>query len=92
MPGHRPRLQRAVGEVESKSRVGEAAGIAAAIAHQVHGAIGFTEEHRLHLYTRALWAWRDEFGGEAEWEARLGAEALAQGGEGFWPFVTGVAA
>ena len=76
----------------AKSRVGEAAGIAAAIAHQVHGAIGFTEEHRLHLYTRALWAWRDEFGGEAEWEARLGAEALAQGGEGFWPFVTGVAA
>jgi len=76
----------------AKSRTGEAAGVAAAIAHQVHGAIGFTGEHPLHLYTLALWAWRDEFGAEAEWEAWLGAEALTHGGDGFWPFVTGVAA
>ncbi len=37
----------------AKVRTGEAAGQAAAIAHQVHGAIGFTAEHRLHHYTAA---------------------------------------
>ncbi len=46
----------------AKARTGEAAGIAAAIAHQVHGAIGFTFEHNLHFLTRRLWSWRDEFG------------------------------
>ena len=44
---------------------GEAAGIGAAIAHQMHGAIGFTQEHQLHYLTRRLWSWRDEFGNEA---------------------------
>lgn len=73
----------------AKARVGEAAGIVASIAHQVHGAIGFTQEHRLHLYTKALWAWRDEFGSEPVWQRRLGAYALAQTDGGFWPFVTG---
>ncbi len=74
----------------AKSRAGEAAGIGAAIAHQVHGAIGFTQEHRLHLFTRALWAWRDEYGSEAEWEALLGSEALAGGAEDYWPFLTAI--
>ena len=72
----------------AKSRAGEAAGIAAAIAHQLHGAIGFTEEHRLHFLTRALWGWRDEFGSEAQWNAVLGRQALKAGGEGYWPLVT----
>lgn len=39
----------------AKSRTGEAAGIGAAIAHQVHGAIGFTFEHNLQFLTRRLW-------------------------------------
>ncbi|MEA3001866.1 MAG: acyl-CoA dehydrogenase [Sphingomonadales bacterium] len=72
----------------AKSRTGEAAGIAAAIAHQVHGAIGFTEEHRLHLFTRAVWDWRDEFGSERHWQAMLGARILAAGNDGFWSFIT----
>src|SRR5205085_507807 len=44
----------------AKLRVGEAAGTGAAIAHQVHGAMGFTYEHSLHHATRRLWAWREE--------------------------------
>lgn len=71
-----------------KARAGEAAGISSAIAHQVHGAIGYTQEHPLHLYTRALWAWRDEYGGERRWQHLLGSHALANGADGFWPFVT----
>ena len=35
------------------------------IAHQVHGAIGFTDRYALHHATLRLWAWREEFGNEA---------------------------
>ncbi len=31
-------------------------------AHQCHGAIGFTQEHDLHLYTRHALSWAAEFG------------------------------
>src|SRR4029078_4646594 len=44
----------------AKIRVGEAATEGAGIAHQVLGAIGFTQEHTLHRFTRPLWAWRDD--------------------------------
>src|SRR5439155_1743389 len=49
----------------AKVRVGEAAGVGASVAHQTHGAIGFTYEHALQFVTRRLWSWRAEFGGEA---------------------------
>jgi acyl-CoA dehydrogenase len=72
----------------AKSRVGEAAGKVAEIAHQVHGAIGFTHEHRLHHLTRRLWSWRDEFGVESEWSGELGRIAASRGGGGLWPLLT----
>ncbi|HUB96496.1 MAG TPA: acyl-CoA dehydrogenase family protein [Stellaceae bacterium] len=72
----------------AKARIGEAAGQAAAIAHQVHGAMGFTREHRLHRFTRRLWAWRDEYGDEAYWWGRIGRTAARLGGDGLWPFLT----
>ncbi|TVT30692.1 acyl-CoA dehydrogenase family protein [Marinobacter vinifirmus] len=72
----------------AKSRVGEAAGLVAAIGHQVHAAMGFTQEHTLHYSTRRLWSWRDEFGNEAFWQQKLGALAAAQGRDGLWPYLT----
>lgn len=72
----------------AKLRVGEAAGRAAAIAHQVHGAIGFTHEHTLHHVTRRLWSWRDELGSESEWAERLGREVAGRGAEALWPLIT----
>lgn len=72
----------------ARIRSGEAVGIAASIAQQLHGAIGFTEEHRLHFFTTALWSWRDEYGGQARWTQMLGQAALAQPGEDFWSFLT----
>ena len=48
----------------AKTRVGKAATLAYEIAHQVHGAIGFTKEYALQLSTRRLWSWREEFGSE----------------------------
>jgi acyl-CoA dehydrogenase len=72
----------------AKARCGEAAGKVAEIAHQVHGAIGFTHEHRLHHLTRRLWSWRDEFGVESDWSIELGRLAASKGGDGLWPLLT----
>jgi acyl-CoA dehydrogenase len=73
----------------AKARTSEAAGAVARIAHQVHGAIGFTREHDLRLATTRLWAWRDEDGSEAQWQEVVGAAALAAGADGLWPLITG---
>ena len=73
----------------AKSRCGDAAGEVARIAHQVHGAIGFTREHELRLVTTRLWAWRDEDGAEEIWNDRLGARALDAGPDGLWPLLAG---
>ncbi|WP_158228441.1 acyl-CoA dehydrogenase family protein [Pseudonocardia sp. MH-G8] len=73
----------------AKARTGEAAGVVARTAHQVHGAIGFTREHDLRLWTTRLWAWRDEDGSDAEWNAEIGAAALAAGPAGLWPLIAG---
>jgi len=62
----------------------EAAGLCADLAHQVHGAMGFTREHSLHRFTRRLYAWRDEFGHEAYWQARVGAWTLELGADAIW--------
>lgn len=73
----------------AKIRAGQAAGAGAEMAHQIHGAIGYTREHRLHHLTRRLWSWRDEYGSEAVWAQQLGRSALAAGGDGVWPLITG---
>lgn len=72
----------------AKSRTGEAAGIGAAIAHQVHGAIGFTFEHNLHFSTKRLWSWRDEFGNETEWNRFVGRHVAAAGADRLWEEIT----
>jgi acyl-CoA dehydrogenase len=73
----------------AKARVGEAAGKVAEICHQVHGAMGFTQEHPLHFATRRLWAWRDEFGHEAYWQQRIGMQVCAAGGDALWQRLVG---
>jgi alkylation response protein AidB-like acyl-CoA dehydrogenase len=71
----------------AKIRSAEAAEEGAAIAHQVHGAIGFTKEHILHRFTLRLLAWRDDFGDESHWAAALGNRVAARGADEFWPLV-----
>lgn len=68
----------------AKIRSGQMAGVAANIAHEVHGAFGFTHEHTLHYATRRLWCWRAEYGSESFWAGRLGRQAVARGGDAFW--------
>lgn len=72
----------------AKLRANMAAGTGASIAHQVHGAIGFTEEYPLHRLTRRLWTWRSEMGGDAHWSQLLGARVLERGADNFWPDMT----
>jgi acyl-CoA dehydrogenase len=72
----------------AKIRAGEAAGVAAGLAHQVHGAIGFTYEHSLHFATRRLWSWRAEFGSESRWAGELGRTVIARGADALWPELT----
>ena len=71
----------------AKTCAGSAIEVVARLAHQVHGAIGFTEEHRLHHLTRRLWAWRDEAGSELAWSRALGTH-LADDENGLWTALT----
>lgn len=50
----------------AKLQSAQASGIVAANAHQIMGAIGYTEDHALHHFTRRLWLWRDAWVNEAE--------------------------
>jgi len=65
-----------------------AAAIGAEVAHQVHGAIGFTQEHGLSHITRRLTAWRSEFGNDRFWSRQLGAAVATAGADAFWPDLT----
>lgn len=68
----------------AKIRCSEAAETGARIAHQVHGAIGYTDEHVLHRYSLRALAWRDEFGNESAWARRLGEIVCGQSSSQLW--------
>ena len=76
----------------AKARVSRGAGEVSRIAHQVFGALGFTQEHSLHRLTRRLVAWRDECGSVAACEREIGALVLGAGADGFWPLITAASA
>jgi alkylation response protein AidB-like acyl-CoA dehydrogenase len=71
----------------AKIRTGEAATEGAAIAHQVHGAIGWTAEHILQRFTRRIWGWRDDFGAESHWAVMLGDMVTEAGPDALWPLL-----
>ena len=56
----------------AKARASAAAVEVAALAHSIHGAIGFTAEYDLQLWTRRLHAWRQAAGAEGYWNVRVG--------------------
>jgi acyl-CoA dehydrogenase len=41
----------------------------------------------LNRFTRRLWAWRDDFGGESAWAVELGAMVAANGADELWPLL-----
>lgn len=72
----------------AKVTASDAVRTGASIAHQVHGAIGFTYEYPLNFATRRLWAWRAEAGSSTEWAERLGQAFIQAGSQQFWPHLT----
>ncbi len=57
----------------AKARTSEAALEVAALSHSIHGAIGFTAEFDLQLYTRRLHVWRQVGGSESYWHDVAGS-------------------
>ena len=55
----------------AKSLASDAAMLAARNALQVHGAIGYTEEHDLHLWLKAAWALSLTYGDAAHHRERV---------------------
>lgn len=72
----------------AKSRSSKAATAGAALAHQIHGAIGVTQEHDLHRLTLALWTWRDRTGGEYAWSRDFGEQIALHGAPDLWAWLT----
>ncbi|HET6526129.1 acyl-CoA dehydrogenase family protein [Sphingopyxis sp.] len=68
----------------AKLRANRAVGVVTAVAHQVHGAIGFTEEYDLHRVTIPLMRWRGTHGNDAHWAQILGRQVAGFGGRGLW--------
>ena len=68
----------------AKLRTNQAIGQATSIAHQVHGAIGFTKDYDLHTLTGPLLNWRSEYGNDAYWADVLGGIAAKLGGAELW--------
>ena len=73
----------------AKLRANQAAGTGSLIAHQIHGAIGITEEYGLHRFTRRLWAWRGEYGNDRHWSQWLGRHMLRAEQGMPWHVLTG---
>lgn len=73
----------------ARSCVGHAASVVVRNAHQVHGAIGTTREHRLHEFTMPALSWRSEYGSVAHWDDTLTEYATRAGSDGLWALVTG---
>lgn len=71
----------------ARLKLDDASRIVATSAHQVHAAIGVTHEHRLHHYTRRLWAWRDEDYHAKYWKKELAKNWLNSSGT-LWDTLT----
>ena len=72
----------------AKVTLGQVVPIVVTAAHQLHGAIGVTIEHRLWLATMRARSWIDEFGDTAHYAQRLGRLALS--GADPWDVMIGV--
>ena len=77
--------QTLIAVATAKIRAADAAREAVAITHQVHGAIGVTDEYALHHVTLRALSWREEFGNEVYWSMKLGRAMQETGADAYWP-------
>lgn len=80
-----PRTDYAV--TVAKVTLGQVVPSVVTAAHQLHGAIGVTIEHRLWLATMRARGWVEEFGDTAQYARRLGRLALS--GADPWDLIVG---
>ena len=71
----------------AKATLGRVVPAVVTAAHQLHGAIGVTIEHRLWLVTMRARSWIGEFGDTARYARRLGRMALETGDS--WDLIVG---
>ena len=71
----------------AKATLGRVVPAVVTAAHQLHGAIGVTIEHRLWLVTMRARSWIGEFGDTAHYARRLGRMALETGDS--WDLIVG---
>ncbi len=71
----------------AKSVASRAARSASADAHQVHGAMGMSQEYPLGSLTTRLWSWIEEGGRPESWESWLGAQFMQQDHPSLWESV-----
>lgn len=62
----------------AKATTSASAHLVAGIGHQLHGALGYSQEHPLGAATTRLWSWRDECGNESLWHSRIAAMTTAR--------------
>lgn len=72
----------------AKSVTGRAAREATRISHQIHGAMGMSEEYILGQFTMRMWAWIEEAGRPEFWNAYIGREFLKQSDLNLWTSMT----
>ena len=65
-------------------RVSEAIDRSVAVAHQIHGAIGFSREHGLNLRTRRAMQWSSDLRSMANWPRVLGDRFVGQSSPDLW--------
>ena len=75
------------GIAAAKASISASAYCVARIGHQLHGAMGFAQEHRLGTATTRLWSWREEFGNEDFWRERLAGIFLEDTQADLWGLV-----
>ena len=73
----------------ARSRLADASDCTISVAHQVHGAIGFSLEYSLNHRTRRLMAWRDTYGSVPFWRRSVGLALVGHDRETLWHGLTG---
>lgn len=72
----------------AKWKAGRAADAVFDIAHQIHGAIGFTREYELHEFSLRTQEWRRDFGNETYWAREIAKTVLGNRPQPLWHFLT----
>jgi hypothetical protein len=64
-------VETALGVASAKVQTSISATKVSRVAHQIHGAIGLTEEYPLHRFSTQLWSWREEYGSAIYWSNQI---------------------